>query len=746
MSFELTERALAASNQTSIKPQILLEIEGLDTVFSAVIVKKFIKIGDPGLSIGIAIAGESEVWKIGGQTAVEDQSDLISFSQGTSTEIRQSLNIDKGTGESVSSVQIALVDKNLEVTKLITPGNQITELLGVRCKLWLGFEGTSFKNDFIVIFRGLVDDIVSSSGLIKINLAHPDQKKRSKLFTKVDTLLDGTISAGVTSMTVDDTSAFTIPPTDSSLKTYVRIDDEIIRYTGITATTFLGLARGELGTTAAVHDDDSNIESFLRLEGNSIDLALKLMLSGTTGAFATAVDITHFRTIDATTNLTNALFFQGIDIFQEHGIVTGDTVTTTGAANAGNNFVTRTITDIARTELGSYLIVDGAALVTENDTAAILSFFSQYNTLGSGNGLSIKPDEVDIKEHLSVQSLFLSSFDYDIYIKDTIDGRTFISEELYNPASAFSIPRKSQASVGVHTPPLPTVLIPTLDQTNVTNPSKLSIRRTINKNFFNTVVYRFEDDPLEDKFNNVNITQDGTSITRIPVGNKALEINSKGMRTGLSAVANANSAANRRLSKFRFGAEEIIGINVLFSTGYSLEIGDLVILDLTSLQLSDIQSGTRAGESRLFQVTNRKINFRNGQISIDIVDTNFDKDIRYGLLSPSSQVKSGASTTVFTIEQAFASEFGANEFKKWTGFIGASVVVRNPAFSISGVSTILAINGNQITVASTLGFIPLAGYIMEMDDYDNQTDDVKLTYTFMRDSAFTDGKVQYSML
>lgn len=66
------------------------------------------------------------------------------------------------------------------------------------------------------------------------------------------TLLNGALTSGATTVTVDDTTGF--PATGSIL-----IDAEIISYTGTTATTFTGCTRGAESTTAAAHDDNAAV-------------------------------------------------------------------------------------------------------------------------------------------------------------------------------------------------------------------------------------------------------------------------------------------------------------------------------------------------------------------------------------------------------------------------------------------------------------------------------------------------------
>ena len=69
------------------------------------------------------------------------------------------------------------------------------------------------------------------------------------------TLINGSglaSDATVTTATVDSAAAF---PSSG----YIKIEDEIIEYTGTTSTTFTGLIRGSLSTTAATHADNEAV-------------------------------------------------------------------------------------------------------------------------------------------------------------------------------------------------------------------------------------------------------------------------------------------------------------------------------------------------------------------------------------------------------------------------------------------------------------------------------------------------------
>lgn len=749
MAFNLTIEAEVAASQVNIVPQIVLEIEGVETLYGSNPIQKYIQYGDAGLTYGSGFT-------YGGLIDLEKQESLISFQQGTSTNISQQLNQDKGIGDSISTINIALVDKDNKISKLISPGQVVDELLGKRCRIWFGFKGTPFKSSYIPIFRGNLTGIVSSQGLVTFKINHPDDKKRTNIYKKVEQDLTSLLTVGATVANVADTGDFLekiAGPSgsiSSNFRTYLKINDEIMEYQTLSGTQFQTLTRGALGTTAVEHNSGDTVSSFYRIDGNGIDIALAMMLSGRNGPFQTGVSVGNFVRVSATQTVTDSIFFNGVDVVQEYNLQIGDYITTTGASNGANNVSLKEITGIINTEQGSYITIDaGGVLVEENDSAALIDFRSQHDIFP--DGMKMHNDECDIAEHDKKKAQFFSSFEYDFYIDDGIEeAKEFLSTQVYLPMGAFSLPRKSQASLGAHFPPLPTSRIKIINSNNVKAPDKLKLQRSTNANFYNSIVYKFDRDVLDaEKFLGGNVEIDGDSITRFgaDVGNKTLVIEALGMRTALSAPNIAASATNRRLNKYKFGAEEIKDLKTTFGEGFNVEAGDIILFEMSSLNITDIATGTRNGESRLFEVVNKSINLKTGDISLNIVDTSFDKDARYGLISHSSFIKSASSTTQFVIKPSFNTDtYGENEFKKWEPYVGASVVVRSSDYSVSDVAIIKGISGNSIQLETALSFTPLADYIMELSTYDDQPDNVKLVYTFMTDNAtFSDGKVQYTM-
>ena len=388
------------------------------------------------------------------------------------------------------------------------------------------------------------------------------------------------------------------------------------------------------------------------------------------------------------------------------------------------------------------------SFVEEVATSALLKIRSQYDVWP--DGLRMKMDEVDISEHDDIKNTFVVDFSLDFYLVDEINGKEFISQQIYDPVGCFSLPRKSQASLGIHVPPLPNENIISLDIDNVVDPKAIKIQRSTNKNIINTILYKYETlatDP--DTFTQTTLSLDSAAISQLNVGRRSKVIEAQGMRTALSAEARATATASRRLKKYSKGAEFLNGVKVLFKDGFNVEVGDKFLLDFSSLQISDIQSGTRSGDSRIMEVDNKRINLKTGLVTFNLVDTNFDKDTRFGLIAATSKIKSATDGTTWVIEPSFGSRFGDNEYRKWEKYIGANIKIVSPDYTTRDGSAILTgISGNTVTVNTSVGFTPVAGDFMILDNYSNQTlEKIQTIFVHLNTgtSNFADGKVFYAI-
>ena len=540
------------------------------------------------------------------------------------------------------------------------------------------------------------------------------------------TLISSTPLVTSSEIFVEDVSLF-LTELDPVFKTYVRINDEIIRFTGVdtAANKLTGVTRAQLNTFGFSHEVDDEVFSFYVLgddtaaNGNAIDLSLWILLSGPDLIYLT-IDAKAFVQVAPAEFVDNAIFFDGIDIAAIYNVQVGDFVSSTGATNGANNFTDRTVTDIIENELGSYIIVDGAALVLEDPTSAELTFKSQYNILP--DGLNLLPGQVDIDEFKRIKNLFDSSIaTYSIYFKETAEAKTLLNEVILLPSALYNIPRKGRISVAMTSPPLYTKNTQLLDLSAVVKPSALKLYRSVNKNFYNAIVYKYDIDSLEEKHLAGKVTYSASSQNRIAANVKALTINADGLRPSPNTELLIERNADRLLQRYQFAAESV-SVDVPFKVGWAVEVGDPIIFGDEDFRLIDITKGSRDFEQRIFEVQNKSFNIFTGAIKLTLVDTTFDQTKRYAVWSPSTVLGSGSTTTTLVLTNSFGTTLPDKEGQKWINYVGRDIIVHSVDRSVIYQTTIDSIdlaNPFQMQVDPPLPGAPPAGYIIDIADYDD---------------------------
>lgn len=708
---------VSAAIKTALKnrvkqPQLILEIEGLPT-FASTPVRRFSKYGD-----NIFYGDEGLFY--GG--FVEDKSILpyIDLSRSTNT-ITQQLNIDKGGSNSVTSFDVTVIDKGGLLTEYITAGKRIDEILAKKAKLYLSLEGASHPQQSILFFSGIVAGCPSGAGFVKFNLVSPEKQKNLELFPKLSAILTATLTNVATTMTVDSTENFVLPADGTTLKTYLIIDEEIIEYTGKTDTTFTGLVRGQFDTIASAHSINDNIEAAYRLQGNLRDLSLKLMLSAGDEFYLEDEPIQAINTYGLTT-VANAVFLKRYNIDNVIGVTAGDTAVITGGLNAG----TYPISSVVGTETGSYLILSGT-LLTEGAVATI-SLKSKYNVLPKFCGLEMLPEQVDVQEFETKYTQFSASFfDYDFFIKDQVKGGEFINEQILFPSGCYSLPRKAKTSIGLTIPPLAQTDTQIIDWSNVTNASGLIIDRNISNNFYNAIVYKYEKDQVTDKFTKGKIRQSADSTNRIKVANKPLTVEADGVRAENNFVEKFTIQGRRFLDRYQFAAESII-VDVSWEAGFTREIGDTVILKGAELQISDTSSGqgTRKFKPRLFEIQNKVLTLSGRPVRLLLVDTAFSLNGRYGVISPSSKVGVGSTTSRIKVKSSFGTTIrSTTEGEKWRNLTDCALRVRSKDYSFDYETKLVGVDpldDYALLISPDLPSAPLEDYIVDIATYSTSTD------------------------
>jgi hypothetical protein len=461
------------------------------------------------------------------------------------------------------------------------------------------------------------------------------------------------------------------------------------------------------------------------LSGPPIDLALKVMLSDADNTpFKTDVSVTQFRQIAPAQFVDNAMFLPDLRVADVTGLTVGDLMTVTGATEAANNFVDREIIDISLSPTGTIIIVDGAALVNEVESTSLAQFTSRYNTLPAGAGCAMRPSQVDVVQHENLKTIFPSIPEYELYIKDTTTGQDLITDQLYRPAGFYQVPRKGRASVNITIPPLVLDELKELTEDNVLNPAKNKIARQLTKNFYNSVVYKFNEDSITDKFLSAMVILSTRSTTRIPTGTKTMNIEAGGFRNDPITRDYIRSQARRYSDRYQFAAESI-SVETDYKTGFNVEVADIVLFGTPALQIPDINNGTRDFEPRLMEVINKSMNIKTGDIKLTLLDTSLSLDGKWAVISPNSYLDSGATTTKLYVRASFQTILDSQERLKWANLIGQEIRVRSLDYTFNEVTRLVAFDTDSSTgmvVSPALSSPPLEGYIVDLPEYPDSID------------------------
>lgn len=713
---------------------MVLSIAGFELSFGALQVEKFIRVGDLGLEIGGG-------WNIGDVDLDDTSHPLISFDQGGTSQLTQEITPDKGQGSSITTVTVTVIDKGDLASKLMSPGFDLAEILYADASIKVGFQGTSYPEDYVTVFRGPVQQVDCGIGYVNFLLGSAEIKKDVELLTPETTPLisplDG--STHYTILPVTDETIFKIASLgpdgtqDPSMQFYVRIDDELFSYTGTSHLELTGVSRGVAGSALAAHDAAADVKTAYRLKGNGIDLALKLMLSGWNGPFVIGVPVTSIGLVGTTDFIQNSVYFPGANVDDLYGLTAGDYVTITGAANAANNVTARQISEIEITEDGSFIVLEGDDMVLEGSlgapSSAVCAFRSQYDTLGLGLGLAMSPTEVDVANHQRLQLTFLQAYEFDFILFDIPDVKVWIEDELYYPMACYSIPRKGRSSVQIHSGPLGGDQITTINKDTVINLNQqIVLSRSTTSNFANQVDLSYNYDAIADEFDTVELVNSEASLERIAVGITPLTIQSSGLKTSNGVLSTLlESTANRLLGRYQFGAQYITGLMIAFGPGFPLEVGDLVLIDFASLKLTDVTTGNRNGGKKIFELFNMSPDYKLGQISIDVIESIYGVSERYGSISPASNLLTGSTANRLVLARSFATPTFRPETYKWTDFFGLDILIHSPDFTTYSHQTTLIdidITGpNPVMIISPpLPSAPPAGYTVQALPYPTSTD------------------------
>ncbi len=747
MGIEVPLNFQTANESNSKDLVVVVTIEGLDDILSSATVGTRILYGDPILYGDISPSGEPYVY--GGLRPYLTDTGGVARPylqlENSSVTIDQRLEPEQGRA-SISQMTLSFTDKDQYMTRIISPGVVLDEILGKVVNVYQGYSTISYPQDFIRVFRGRVQGIQALSGRVVLQLGDPNLVRRQQIFYSSITNLASGISDSTTTIPVVDNSDFTRKIQgpdgvyDTTVRCYLKIDDEFIEYqqtgfesSGFGSNQFVSVVRGARGTSAAAHDVDADVTCFVQVEDHPITIALKLMLSGWGGPFLTGVPIKSFVfTNDPDVGDQPDAFVVEVDAVNDLGLATGDFVTITGATNPANNITGGVIEDFGEVNgMPNRLVyIASAGFVFEATTSAVAALRSQYDTYPDNLGIKMNPNEVDVAGHEAVRDQFTVNEEMRFFIGSALSsGKDFIEKELFLPMGAYSITRAGQVSVKITLPPVADERLQVLSNANVIEPQSIALSRsTTNRKFFNDISFTYDYDDAGTPRGNYRAI-DFDSINEIAVRG-TLPIDSKGTHTDLTSLSVIASRATRFLTRYKRGCV-LVDLSAQFGVSNILEAGDVVVLqDPETLQISNITTGGRGLGTQLFELLNRTLDIKTGKGKLTLLSgINFSLTDIFATWAPSSMVASaGNSFTQVTVLPSYGEKYGTREFRKWQDYVGMTIRIHDEDYNDDEEATLTAVSQtNVLTFDPPISFVPDDTHIVDLAAYstDPSTDPIK---------------------
>lgn len=441
---------------------------------------------------------------------------------------------------SLSHVSFGLLDKDGQITRLAA----FTQLAGRQVTIEAGFLGMA-EADYVAVFTGRVLDYTLANDNVTWQFQTTsllvDQRKN---IFRAATFLTAATTAVAAAINVKGTTDF---PAATGGVLYLRIDDEVVSYTGKTATTFTGLLRGQLGTVAAAHAINAAVVNLAVLQGNPITLALQIL-------------------------------------------------TSTGLGTNG-----------------------------------------PYDVLPACVGLSIDQTLVDIARFEQERNRWVNSLTFKFEESETTSGKAFLEEQIYTFTNAYPIEdNKGRISMKVYAPPLPTGILESLDDTNMTGPPTFK-GNVLANNFFNEVDLQYDFDFLSGGFLSRTLFEDANSqVTFGTPGNpnvRTASYSSRGMRTAITLQNRIDRFGSRFLKRFAIPSP-VLNVRTLFKKTL-VEVGDIVAV--TSAFIPNLATGKMGLANQLMEVVERAPSFETATFTFTVLNTGYTYGRKYAAISPSSK-------------------------------------------------------------------------------------------------------------
>jgi hypothetical protein len=190
----------------------------------------------------------------------------------------------------IGNISMVVTDYDGMVSDIIKAADTVGHgLRRQRVSIFKMFKGMSWVDRVLVRTMQVQDLKLSALNEYTLTAADVQTQLKKTIFNPFQTTTNATISAsGAVTFAVQDARNFKLSTsTNYGASGFIKIDDEIMRWTVAAANSFTVAApdRGRFGTTAAAHSIGTKVDEIIYLYENPITMMLKIMeSSGVAGA------------------------------------------------------------------------------------------------------------------------------------------------------------------------------------------------------------------------------------------------------------------------------------------------------------------------------------------------------------------------------------------------------------------------------------------------------------------------------
>jgi hypothetical protein len=333
-----------------------------------------------------------------------------------------------------------------------------------------------------------------------------------------------------------------------------------------------------------------------------------------------------------------------------------------------------------------------------------------YDLYAAANALGIDDDYINITSIEEVRDKWYAGDSH--YMSFTINKREkakdWLEREIFKPLNLYPVvDGDGKVNIKPFKPPFPSTDVQSFTEDNIIGLPRWSANL---EGVINEVEFHYDWDAVDEEFDSQDFYIDSTSLNNRGPGKKPIEIKTKGLH---SADPTTADVLERRKNKIfnRYATPPVkLSLKTFFNRWLS-EAGDIV--PVTHRLLPDLENGTRGYSARRMEIINRTVDWKQGLVNFELLDTGFDQG-DYMLISPTMTIidDDDNGTTVFFVSAADAAKYQEG----WV-----VDVFDDKMHAIATNLTITDITDNQITVGSSLGSTAQAGWIVTFSSYANVT-------------------------